>query len=104
MEGALREMGEQAAGATLVWVTGSGENSTAQPSPEELEHIVSRLREKQVSHTQPPPCSYSCEAPAWIGDVFFWRLYILVCPHCSCRLKFYTEHILHPTTSSLSSV
>ena len=49
VDGALEALGDQAAGAVIVWVTGNGNGSSVKPTKDDLQYMIQTLKEKQVS-------------------------------------------------------
>ena len=45
---ALTSLGEMAAGATIIWVTGNAENSDVQPAADDIDYMINQLQERQV--------------------------------------------------------
>ena len=50
LDGALNSLGQMAAGATIIWVTGNAENSDVQPDADDIDFMIARLQENQVGH------------------------------------------------------
>ena len=54
LDGALSSMGQLAAGATLIWVTGNGADGDVQPSEDDIQFMIGRLQDREVRMSRQP--------------------------------------------------
>ncbi|KAF0288508.1 Calcium-activated chloride channel regulator 4A [Amphibalanus amphitrite] len=48
LDGALLALGQQAAGSTIIWVTGNGAGSEVQPQEDDIQYMIGRLQDKEA--------------------------------------------------------